>query len=133
MVRRGVSGLEVVVGSQRDRLTGAATTRLPKGKLEPGETREAAALREVCEETGLRARLLGPLSSPAYAYLEKGDRVEKQVHFFLMEAVDGDFAAADGELHELRWCPLDEALERLTYDTERQVLRQAREHAGGGQ
>ena len=52
-----------MVGEQTDRLTGARTHRLPKGKIDRRETLEQAALREVLEETGLSARIVSPLGS----------------------------------------------------------------------
>lgn len=125
MCRRGAAGLEVALGHQRDRLTGARTVRLPKGRLEQGESHECAAVREVREETGLRTRVLAGLGSISYRYEERGDRVGKQVHFFLMEPVAGDFDEADGELEDLAWWPVDAALARLTYDTEREALSRA--------
>lgn len=129
MCRRGPEGLEVVLGHQRDRLTGARTIRLPKGRLEEGESHEAAALREVAEETGLQARILAALGSVSYSYRERGGRVGKQVHFFLMEPLGGDFEGAEGELEDLAWWLAEAALDRLSYDTEREALGRALERA----
>jgi 8-oxo-dGTP pyrophosphatase MutT (NUDIX family) len=92
---------------------------LPKGKLDPGESFEEAAVREVEEETGVRARLVREL--PATNYEVTGR--PKIVRYWLMEVdSDGPFAAND-ETDELRWVPLDEALRLLTYDRDRDVLR----------
>jgi 8-oxo-dGTP diphosphatase len=92
---------------------------LPKGKLDPGESFEEAGVREVEEETGVRARLVREL--PATNYDVSGR--PKIVRYWLMEVdSDGPFAAND-ETDELRWVPLDEALRLLTYDRDRDVLR----------
>ncbi len=79
---------------------------LPKGKLDPGESFEQAALREVEEETGLRARLVREL--PATSYEVKGR--PKMVRYWLMEAEDERPFTPNDETDELRWAPLDEAL-----------------------
>lgn len=130
MVRRVSGSVEVALGEQTDRLTGQRNVRLPKGKPDAGESLEQAALREVREETGLQARLSAPLGSVSYSYSEAGERVEKRVHFFLMEHSGGPAGPADGELERIVWCPIAAAQERLTFATERDVLARARELLG---
>jgi len=115
--RRVGEPVEVARGEQRDRLTGERNTRLPKGKLAPGETPEQAAVREVREETGLSARLTAPLGSVAYTYREGDARVQKRVHFFLMELAEDDPREPDGELERVYWCPITRAAERLSFET----------------
>ena len=100
---------------------------LPKGKLEPGESGEEAALREVLEETGFRCRLAGTL--PAVAYTDAKGR-PKRVRYWLMEPLEGEFAPGR-EADELRWCGPADALSLLTYDRDREVLRTALPTAGG--
>ena len=126
VIRRGARGIEVALGEQRDRLSGAATVRLPKGKPEPGESLEATALREVSEETGLSARIVEPLEAVHYVYREGGREVEKTVHFFLMELVDAAVGGTDGELARVFWEPLADAEARLSFETERRALAGAR-------
>jgi 8-oxo-dGTP pyrophosphatase MutT (NUDIX family) len=128
--RRVGESVEVALGEQCDRLTEEHNTRLPKGKLAPGETPEQAALREVREETGLSARLTAPLGSVAYTYREGDARVEKRVHFFLMELAEGDPQEPDGELERVYWCPIARAAERLSFETEREVVERAHERLG---
>lgn len=127
MVRRSSGRVEIALGEQLDRLTGDRNIRLPKGKPDAGETLEQTALREVREETGLEARVTGPLGSVSYTYAEGADKVSKLVHFFLMEHAGGDPAARDGELERVLWCPLAKAAERLTYQHERDVVGRARQ------
>jgi 8-oxo-dGTP diphosphatase len=95
---------------------------LPKGKLEPGEGWGEAALREVEEETGLRCEL-GAELAPA-RYRDRKGR-EKLVRWWLMRPLDGEFVPND-EVDELRWLSLDEALESLDYDHDRDLVRALR-------
>jgi 8-oxo-dGTP diphosphatase len=91
---------------------------LPKGKLDPGETFEDAALREVLEETGLRCRLLRELPRVEYAVKDR----PKLVLYWLMEVEsEADFVAND-EVDELRWLTPADALALLSYERDRDVL-----------
>jgi 8-oxo-dGTP diphosphatase len=92
---------------------------LPKGKLDPGESFEQAALREVEEETGLRARLVSEL--PSVKYRDNKHR-PKVVRYWLMEVEHDPGFAPNDEVDELRWVPPDEAVRLLTYDRDRDVL-----------
>ena len=90
---------------------------LPKGKLQAGEGWEDAALREVREETGLQCALGEPLGSTTYA----PGGIEKEVRWFRMEPLT-DVGSRDGEVDELRWLMPAEALEVLTYESERDLI-----------
>jgi 8-oxo-dGTP diphosphatase len=129
--RRTSAGVEIAVGDQTDRLRREPSVRLPKGIVEEGESQAEAALREVREETGLDARIVAALDPVDYVYEESGIRVEKRVHFFLMEWLPGEPTQRDGELDDVRWCQIDEATRSLTFDTERAAVAQARVHLEG--
>jgi 8-oxo-dGTP diphosphatase len=94
---------------------------LPKGKLDEGESYEEAALREVEEETGLVCRLLDPCGQTTYPHPEGREKV---VRYWLMEPVVGEFQPG-GEIDELRWLTVEDALHVLTYEEERALLRQS--------
>lgn len=96
-------------------------TSLPKGKLEPGETFEAAAVREVEEETGTVGRITGFVRAVDYPV---GTR-RKLVVFFAMEASREGTSDAAGEVAEVLWLRPDEATVALRYPLEREVLRAA--------
>lgn len=94
---------------------------LPKGKLDPGETWEDAALREVVEETGFRCELVRELEPVRYR--DRKGR-EKLVRFWLMRSLGGSFTPGE-EVDELCWLKPAAALERLDYETDRRLVRSA--------
>lgn len=124
--RRRGSGVEVALISVGPK----ERWQLPKGLVEPGESAESTAVREVAEEAGIETRLIAPLRDVEYWYVgteRDGMRVRyhKRVHFFLLEYERGDVANHDSEVNEARWVPLDEAAERLAFANEREVLAEA--------
>jgi 8-oxo-dGTP diphosphatase len=92
---------------------------IPKGKLDPGESDDAAAVREVEEETGVRCRLGRQL--PSTRYRDRGGR-PKVVRYWEMTPVEQAQFVPGNEVDEIRWLPLGEALRVLTYDRDREVL-----------
>jgi len=128
--RRIATGIEVAIAEQRDRITQRTTTRLPKGKIDPGESAEDAAVREVAEEIGLRARAVGALGTAEYEYADGSKRVSKQVHYFLMEWVPGESLELDGEMDRTYWCAIDEAAKKLTFEPEQRAIGWAKERLG---
>ena len=90
----------------------------PKGKLDPGESWAAAALREVEEETGLRCLLGRELGHTDYT--DSKDR-PKRARYWAMVAPGGEPAVAD-EVDAVRWASLGEAAERLSYDRDRRFV-----------
>jgi len=103
------------------------TWTLPKGTPDPGETTEETALREVVEETGLEVRIVAPLPSIEYAFVQDGTRIQKTVHYFLMEPTGGDLSRHDHEFERVRWVPFDEAGGLLSFATERDLVATASE------
>ena len=98
----------------------------PKGKLDRGEAAPAAAVREVVEETGLRVRLGVPLASQRYPI--SGAR-SKTVHYWVGRCVHDDDVSGYDPNHEIdgvRWVRTEDALDLLTYDRDKQTLREAR-------
>jgi 8-oxo-dGTP diphosphatase len=92
---------------------------LPKGKLDPGETWEQAALREVEEETALRCRLEEELEPMHYAV---GDR-PKTVRWWRMSVVEDLGSELDHEVDGVRWVTAAEALVLLSYEHDKRLVR----------
>lgn len=100
--------------------------QLPKGIIDPGETPEQAALREVREEAGIECELIEPIETIEYWFVDSRSgtqvRIHKFVHFYLMRYVSGDVADHDHEVAEARWFPVDEAIITLAFDSEKSVV-----------
>ena len=116
----------LVVGARR-RDRDIYTWTLPKGTPNAGETREQTALREVAEETGLEVRITDELESIEYWFIQRGTRIHKTVHYFLMEPIGGSLDAHDHEFDQVRWVPFNQAGALLTFETERALVSRAAE------
>ena len=102
---------------------------LPKGQIDPGESGEQAALREIAEETGAHGRSLGKLGDTQYWFSWDGERVFKVVSFFLVRYEGGRLGDIPEEfrheVEEARWLPLAEAPNLLAYRGEREMAEKA--------
>ncbi len=102
---------------------------LPKGIIDPGETPEETALREVAEETGIEPRLVTKLGDVRYVYTWDGERVFKVVSFYLVRYRRGRLGEIAPEqkveVAGARWFPLEEAPRELAYKGEREMAEKA--------
>lgn len=101
--------------------------RLPKGWIDEGETTEETALREVGEEGGVEAKIIQKIETVKYFFTtpDKG-KVLKFVTFYLMEWKKDLPQGFDGETSEIAWLPFDQAVKRLAYSGEKQILKKAK-------
>jgi 8-oxo-dGTP diphosphatase len=97
---------------------------LPKGHPDGDESPLEAAVREVREETGVEAEPIAKLGEIEYTYERKKGPVDKRVAFWLFEYRSGGLHH-DHEIAEVRWMPLEEAAEALTYEGEREMVKRA--------
>lgn len=105
---------------------------LPKGLVDRGEKPEQTAVREVHEETGIKATLLGKLGDIKYVYIRSwgdGEKVFKIVSFYLLKYASGEIGeiapAMREEVSRAEWIPLHEAGKRLSYKGEREMAAKA--------
>jgi len=126
--RRGLAGIEVAL-IRKTLKNGKQIWCLPKGWVEPEESLEGAAVREVREETGLEGEILRKIGETEYRFYSKVDRatIDKTVHFYLMNYLGGDTADHDEEVEAAAWFPLEEAETLTAYPTEKEIVQKARE------
>ncbi|MEO8878828.1 MAG: NUDIX hydrolase [Gemmatimonadaceae bacterium] len=105
----------------------------PKGHLEKEELPEAAALREVSEETGLTDLVIrAELATIDWHFRFRGKLIHKICHFFLMESENAATSPQREEgITACKWLPIDEALVLISYANAREVLQRAAETVGG--
>ncbi len=92
----------------------------PKGHIDPGETPEEAALREVREESGIQARITRKLSETSYRFIENGLTHHKTVQWFLMEALSDQVVLETELFNDSAWISEPE-INRLTYTNDRRI------------
>jgi len=100
---------------------------LPKGAVAQGETSEAAALREVLEETGLEAQIVKPLDTIEYFFRASDTLIRKRVDFYLMLHIGGELKPQLSEVDDVEWVELTEAIRRASFASEKKLLEAAQQ------
>jgi len=125
--RNNVAGIEIAL----IKTASEGRWQLPKGLVDPGESNEQTAVREVREEAGINCEIEGRLETIDYWYVERHgkvpERIHKTVHFFLMRYVDGDVADHDDEVDEASWVESRKVTEMLSFPTEKSIVQSALE------
>lgn len=99
----------------------------PKGHIEAGESLDETALREVEEETGVKADIVEKLLVTHYRFqTARGTLIDKSVHWYLMRYREEGRQTHAHEILAAEWVPLDAIIERLTFDNERELFAIAR-------
>lgn len=99
----------------------------PKGHLEIGETSKIAALREVEEETGIKAEIIEKVGETKYFYYEDGNRVLKTVVFFLMKYLSLGEATTAFEVSGMVWLTPSEVEGKLTFKDTKKLWEKTKE------
>ena len=101
----------------------------PKGLIgdkKEGETKELTAVREVEEETGIKAEIEKPIKAVSYWYVWEEEKKKKTVYYFIMKFSSGDFEKRDMEMEKVEWLPIEEVEGRLTYKADKEAWAEAR-------
>ena len=118
-VRDGVSYVALIA------TRGKTRWGLPKGAVSQGETSEAAALREVFEETGLEAQIVKRLDTIEYFFRAGDTLIRKRVDFYLMTHTGGELKPQLSEVDDVEWVELSEAIRRASFASEKKLLENA--------
>ena len=118
----GTKGLLIGRYDQKDANRERLLWSLPKGHIEEGETPEAAAIREVAEETGITSEISRELGVIDFWFMASGKRIHKTVHHYLFKEVSGTLTPQESEVDEVRWFPLEEIVTRLAYPDEKKLI-----------
>ncbi len=97
----------------------------PKGHLDEGESSKEAAIREIKEETGVEAKLQEKLGDSKYVFTFKGEKIFKAVAMFKMKHLSGEPTPQEGEIIQTGWYPPEEALKKLSFKNDKDLLQKA--------
>jgi len=119
----------VLIGRANRR--GKLVWSLPKGHIEPGETAEQTAVREIAEETGVDGEVVTKLGSLGYWFVSDDRRIHKTVHHYLIRYIGGDLTTTDYEVDESAWVPFHGLHSRLVHADERRLAHVASDVING--
>lgn len=107
-----------------ENLSGGLVWTFPKGHPEQGETDEQAAIREVREETGWVCSVEKKLTDVSYRYTHEKVLFHKTVRWFLMAPIEDVGTFDKEEVLEIKWCSVDQAQALVSYESDKQLLKQ---------
>ena len=106
---------------------GTKRWQLPKGKIDRGEKSADTAVREIFEETGVRACVVEKIEDIKYFFVQDGERIFKVVTFYLMKSTDDKDTKIEkqweDEIEEAVWVSEEEALKKLSFKSEKEILK----------
>ena len=118
----GTQGLLIGRFDQKDSSRTKLLWSLPKGHIEPGETPQEAAIREVMEETGIESSIERELGVIDFWFMAGGKRIHKTVHHYLFRETGGLLAPQISEVDEVKWFPLEQIIEHLAYPDQKKLI-----------
>jgi len=121
-ITKNKSGWEILVTQH----SGHKGWDFPKGHREIYESEEQTALREVEEETGVKAEIIEKVGETRYFYYEEGKRVLKTVTFYLMKYLGEGEATTAFEVSDMKWLPTDEVEKQLTFKDTKELWKKAK-------
>jgi 8-oxo-dGTP pyrophosphatase MutT (NUDIX family) len=101
--------------------------QFPKGLIDKGESSEQASLREVKEEGAVEAKIIAKVEDERLFYLWEGEKILKNVRFYLMEFVRNSDKDHDEEVDDAIFVPYSEAYAKLTFKNDKKVFEKAKE------
>lgn len=96
----------------------------PKGHVEPNETEEETAKREIMEETGIGV-IIDNTFRHVITYTPKKD-ITKDVVYFLAKAINYDYTPQEEEISKIKWVEINHANTILSYDNDKQIVNKAK-------
>ena len=123
----GTKGLLIGRRDLKDATRERLLWSLPKGHIEPGETPQEAAIREVAEETGIQSEISRELGIIDFWFMAGGKRIHKTVHHYLFREVGGTLAPQVSEVDDVGWFPLEEIISLLAYPDEKKLIAKSGE------
>ena len=105
--------------------------QFPKGWIEESETTQGTALREIKEETGIIGEIIEKIDSSSWWFVEDGEKVFKTTTYFLVKAKRDTGQFDEKEIERAIWFSFDEAKEKLTFDSTKKILEQAKKILDG--
>ncbi len=105
--------------------SGSEKWRLPKGWIGKNESSLEAAKREVREEGGIEAEVLGKIGTDKFFFVWDKQKILKNVVFYLMEYLQEAETGFSWETEKIDWLSFEEAKERLAFEKEKEILEKA--------
>ncbi|MEN9752538.1 MAG: hypothetical protein RL670_229 [Actinomycetota bacterium] len=111
----------------RSNKSGSLNWCIPKGHPENDEDLQAAAVREISEETGIFGEILAPIGQIQYEFSANGKKIQKTVHHFLLRQTGGTLTVENDPQREAtcaEWVSIHDLDKRLTHENERRIARE---------